>query len=450
MSGWVLEFNDTGLALGDAGGLRLLSPGFAHLGQEEVITGAAALATARLHPRQTQNRFWMRLGTEPLPHPHARARHHADLAWLHLQHIHEEGGRPAELIFAVPANFSREQLGILLGIAGRCAFRAVGLVDSALAAASGIAIETTAVHLDLQLHQCVLTRLEREGKHLRRVGERVLPGLGLAQLQERWARHAATEFIRQSRFDPMHSAATEQQLYDRLPDWLGTLGEHSDVNAALHNGSNSYQAKLRAVDLLEAVRPLYQQLGEALAAEQGQLLLGSRIARLPRIGAFIGETGTVLGEDAVHQACLRHMQLIRSEDKALRFVTQLPAAESDQTTIPVVAAQPVQATRAAPVPSLLVHGARAWRLSGTTLHLAHHETRGWSLGQHSTEDAALTLSHAAGAWWVEAGNGRRVLIDGLGVTRITRAEAGASLRLPDHDDAEFRLVAEEALAVDGP
>ena len=447
MSVCVLEFNDTALALGNEKGLRASSPGYANLGREPVLLGAAAQARARIDPRQTLNQFWMRLGTEPLHHARAQVRHHADLAYLQLLQLHEEAGKPEELIFAVPGSFSREQLAILLGIAQRCPFRAVGLIDAALAAASTSPIADSALHLDLQLHQCVLTQLMRDGDSLQRVGVRVLQGTGLLQMQERWARHVAAQFIQQTRFDPLHAAATEQQLYDQMPQWLDTLSEQSDVSAGLLNGGNSYHAKLRSADMLDAVRPLYLQLSEALAGDFDTLLLSPRIARLPRIGQFIG-AASALATDAVTHACLLNAAIIRSDDQALRFVTRLPApgsrvsAEASRPKAPASSAETV-------APSHLVLGARAWRLDPGSLYLHRDERANWQLSRRGPDHATLVLSWEANAWWLSSANGTTVQVDGVTLQRPQRVGAGTRINLPDHGDTGLRLIVEESVTGDG-
>ncbi|MBP8924844.1 MAG: hypothetical protein KBG75_03220 [Pseudomonadales bacterium] len=447
MSVCVLEFNDIALALGDEQGLRASSPGYANIGREPVLIGAPARAQARIDPRQTLNQFWMRLGTEPLHHARAQVRHHADLAYLQLLQLHEEAGKPDELIFAVPGSFSKEQLAILLGIAQRCPFRAVGLVDAALAAASTSPIADAALHLDLQLHQCVVTQLARDGDTLQRVGVRVLPGTGLLQMQERWARHAAAEFIQQTRFDPLHAATTEQQLYDQMPQWLDTLNEQSDVSAGLLNGGNSYHAKLRSADMLEAVRPLYLQLSEALAGDFGALLLSPRIARLPRIGQFIG-AASALAADAVARACLLHAPIIRCDDAALRFVTRLPASGSRASAD---ANRPKTLTSGVEVvtPSHLVLGARAWRLDPGKLYLYRDGHANWQLSRRAPDHATLVLSWEANAWWLSSVNGTTVQVDGVTLQRPLRVNAGTRINLPDHGDTGLRLIAEESVTGDG-
>jgi hypothetical protein len=455
----VLELNDIALLLGDGSGASVRSPGFATLTRDAVVTGAAALAQARLNPRQTVSQFWLRLGTEPLHNARSHARHHADLAWAQLQQLAAAAGNPAELILAVPGSFTREQLAVLLGIAQRASFRAVGLVDAALAAASAEHVPRSALHLDLQLHQCVLTRLVRDGDMLARERVHTVPGAGLLQLQERWAQLVTARFIQHSRFDPMHAAATEQQLYDRLPAWMAALEEGEDVHAELRNGTASYHAKLGIGEVLEASQPVYAQILDAVQRERhgAVLLCSARLASLPRLARLLPQA-IRLPEDAAIRACLRHAALIRCEDAALRFVTRLPAV-AEATIVPGAAPAPLPASAAsaagdeaapapaADVPSHLVAGARALRLAPGSLYLGAG-AQGWTLTRRLPPDLAGTLGWDGARWWLMPAAGLALELDGEPVRSATVLRAGQRLALPARR-AELWAVAETPVPDDG-
>jgi hypothetical protein len=434
----VLELNDAELVIGDAGGVLARSPGFAHLVPERIVVGEAARSRSRLDPRRTISQFWLRLGTEPLHQVTPHARHHADLAYHQLLHLHELAGKPAELLLAVPGSFGREQLAILLGIAERCPFRAAGLVDSALAAASTVALPGAALHLELQLHQSVLSRLVREDGMLVRGEVRTVPGTGLAQLQERWARRAAAAFIQQTRFDPLHAAATEQQLCDRLPAWLAALSAEDDVSAELQHGPNRYRATLRAAEMLDAVHPVYQQLLEALARDggDGAMLLGPHAARLPRLAERI-PGAIALDADAAIRGALQHAALIRGTERALRFITRLPArpaAPAATTALPTATASPVGAMQPpapAAVPTHLVAGTRALRLSPGTLYLQGDDETGWRLSRSASATSRCILDWDGLGWRAAAPPGVLLRIDGLPAPTRTPVRNGTRLGIQD-------------------
>ena len=457
MHTWVLELNDSALLLGDGRSPALRSPGYATVTRHEVITGDAAQARARGEPRHTLNQFWLRLGTEALHDARSHARHHADLAWAHLQQLAASAGNPQRMILAVPGSFSREQLGVLLGIAQRTSFRAVGLTDSALSAASTVALGGEALHLDLQLHQCVLTRISQDGDMLTRENVRSLPGCGLVQLYELWAQLLTRLFIRHSRFDPMHAAASEQQLYDHIPPWIGALHDGDDVSVELRSAGTSYHAKLRAREVLDAAQPVYTQIEEAVRSELAgaNLLASARFAALPRIEGAL-PAFTRLDPEAAIRGCLRHEALICSDDEALRFVTRLPAhgktsgsadpgGEHSDAVHEAPDDAPSVATPA--VPSHLVIGERALRLEPGSLYL-HRDRNGWTLSRRMPHTFAGTLRWEGSEWVLAPVSGATLRLDGRPVRSPSPIRAGQHLQ-PDSGDEVLQLVAESTIGSDG-
>jgi len=309
----------------------------------------------------------------------------------------------------------------------------------------------TLVHLELQLHQCVLTLLEHEDDGLVRRQAVALPGVGLIDLQERWARHVAAAFIQQARFDPMHTAATEQQLFDRLPEWLARLDAAEDIGVELQVGAHRHQARLRAGEAMEAVQPQYAELFEALAREGSGagVLLGARIARLPRFAQRLPEA-RVLGADAAVRGALANAAHIRSEDRALRFVTRLQVPEATRAGLPEEEAgtTPAPATTATTTvrstkreqPTHLLCGDRALPLAAETLQLFRVGDGLWQLTRARSGTAACQLLKHDGAWYAQALPGTLLRVDGLAVTGRTPVAVGT--RLAIEDAPEMRLIAE--------
>ena len=95
MSVPLLDANDCYLQLWGSG-QSVQSPGYALLEDGEYRFGQAARGSARLRPRDINNRFWWQLNTEPLQPALGPARHTADLVHAHLQQIHREAGQPGD------------------------------------------------------------------------------------------------------------------------------------------------------------------------------------------------------------------------------------------------------------------------------------------------------------------------------------------------------------------
>lgn len=340
MATYVIELNDAGVRLATAERRLAESPGYALLQGDRLLLGERARAEARLHPRHVQSQFWSRLSTDTLPQPVPRARTVADLAYAHLLDLFagtdasEAGAGRAEVVFAVPGQFDRNQLALLLGIARECPFRAVGLVDMGVAAlAAAGASPGTAMHVDGQLHRSVITRID-VGEDLVRDRVDDTAATGLISLQDAMVGLIADAFIRETRFDPLHEASTEQRLYDSLGSWLGQLALAGEALLELDTGRNSYRVSLHRDRLVERLRPRYEQLAERLRVHAGgpaEIHLSSRLAELPGLRATLesrleGCTVITAADDAVQQGAFAHLDRIRRDGERLAFVTRLPNA----------------------------------------------------------------------------------------------------------------------------
>jgi hypothetical protein len=163
-----LELIDSGLLLarqrGENSEVLTEVPGIAFLGDDTTRTGEAAVERIRLNPLLAHTNFWRGLSTEELTRPSRLARTTADIAFAQAEQLlgpHKAEGE--SVLLAVPAGYSREQLPLLLGVINETGVRVSGLVDAALAACSLEPAPARVLHLDLELHQAILTVLEYSG-----------------------------------------------------------------------------------------------------------------------------------------------------------------------------------------------------------------------------------------------------------------------------------------------
>lgn len=337
MSVLAMELNDAGLVSATADGWREEGPGYALLDPEAPLFGAAARASARLRPRRLNDRYWTDLSGEPLPRPESYAQSHADLACAHLAAIWR--GRQAgadEAVFVVPGYLGREALGLLLGIASELEIRVTGLVDAAVAATTVLVPGRELVHLDFHLHAALLTRLE-QADGVRRGEVVALPRAGLRPLEDAWAHAVAGAFVRQTRYDPLHAAESEQALYDRLGDWLAALEENEETEIALELKGEPLSVRLGRGAVLDAAAGAYRALAERLEAwrRPGMELvvqLSHRGASLPGLARYLENLPGVellrLPPDAAVSGALARLDHLVSAEGAVRFVTALPALDT--------------------------------------------------------------------------------------------------------------------------
>lgn len=354
MTNCVIEINDFELRAMNAAGAVTSSPGYASAVDGNIDVGAAALTQAQVHPRTTENRFWRDLNTAPIHHFGKRARHHGDLAYLHLEHLRKLAGQPAEAVFAVPGSLSHEQLALLLGIAQACRLKPLALVDSAVAAAAAALGSGHWAHVDLQQHQAVVTTLEVDTA-VRRGAVEVLPGLGINAIRTACVQAITRAFVAHCRFDPLHHAATEQLLHDQLPRWLELLATSPEISVQLAWRGTRFDTRIARSTLVTAVAPLLTRLRAALPAGLRHVA-SHRLAQQPGYVDTFGAT-PVLDAGAVF-AGLR--QPLPSTD-GIRLVTTLPACSTPSITAPIA--------RGATAATHVLDHHTAAALSRTPLHL---------------------------------------------------------------------------------
>ena len=238
--------------------------------------------------------------------------------------VHELAGKPEQVIFSVPGSYSEEQLSMLLGIAGACPFTAVGLVDTAVAAAAAVAATGDYQHIDMHLHQTVITRLN-VGENVARTAVESIDETGLNKLHTLAAGLIADLFIQQSRFDPLHNAETEQALYNQLPACLRTLKERKETMLEIAYRNATHQAKLSRETLLQKLQPVYSKLREYITPSL-PCIISDRMADLPGLIDILPET-YIIKPETVFENCRKYEDYIRSSGPDLRFITSLPAAD---------------------------------------------------------------------------------------------------------------------------
>ena len=325
MSVALLDINDCNLQLWGADS-AVQSPGYALLEGKDYRFGTAARSSARLRPRDINNRFWWQLSTEPLQPALGPARHTADLVHAHLQQVHREAGQPAELLLACSGSMQREQLSLLLGIAQHCPFTAVGLVNRSALLGSLLGGRGRLFHLELQLHQALLTVLQDTGDEVSVQRSVPLPGCGLLQLQERLVEVAASAFIRQTRFDPRRQASTEQSLYDVLPTALQALASQPETNIEV----SGYRARVSAADMTAAGQRLITAATDAMGAMQAtdRIIADPLVALLPGLQDSFSQL-SVADANALWLAAQQHGDHLVNREGSVSFVTHLPRLSGD-------------------------------------------------------------------------------------------------------------------------
>ncbi|WP_346838909.1 hypothetical protein [Microbulbifer sp. SAOS-129_SWC] len=418
----VLEINDCGLRVFDGTDEVLESPGVAIVEPHNIVVGTAALMRARSHPTQVNNQFWRRLSLESLKSANARCRHHADLAYCHLQEAAEHCDLPDEIVLAVPGNFTREQLALLLGIINESPINAVGLVDAATACIGGSAPRGVHLHVELQRHQTLVSRVATHEQAQLDIAETV-NDTGLQNFQDAWARVFTDAFIMQCRFDPLHSAEAEQQLYDMMPQWVSRAMRQGEAMAELDDRT----AKVSLRQLQDASTPLLSRvraLIDNLTDPNSVVFVSHRWAEIPG-GAQLAERIHLLPHNAVAHSVASRWQEIHSETGSLRLINAVSAAPANEVAVQVNSAAEAAATH-------LLFGHRALAAQ-QPLFVSWQEGR-LAITPTPPQHPAATVTSHAGKLALRVDAGTQLMLNGREIAAPVNLNAGDRIGAPDIDE----------------
>jgi hypothetical protein len=447
-----LEINDVGLILARDGSVIAEEPGCAMLDGAEPQTGAEALRRVRSMPLHAEFRHWQDLGSEPLPRRTAAAANAAAIAHAQLAAIARglpAGGRA--VLIATPAWYTREQLALLLGIAGAAGFEVAGLVDAGLAAVSLEAVPESMLQLELTLHRTVLTVLDHAGE-LRRTRYELLPQHGWLALQQAWLETIAATFVRRTRYDPLHEAAAEQRLWDGLPQWLETLRSETAVRIEMEAPGRTVAVEIERAELESAAQGIYESVihaAQRMRPGRGRLHLAvsHRWAVLPgfveRLATLRDSDVRVLPRGAAAFGALAWAEHVRRPSRAITLVQRLPVARAAEDS---PAPQSTSAVPERDRPTHVVLDGRAWTLGPEALVLGSAVPGGRRAitvppGPGISRTHCSLVRDAAGAW-LEDHSTYGTLLNGERVTGRVPLRAGDRLRVgsPGVECALVRVV----------
>jgi hypothetical protein len=372
-----IHLNDADITVFDGERLVYREPGYAWLGETRLTTGNEAFAHSRIDPRRIQHRYWSELTVTPFSDNRFSHLSAADLASTQLEHVWKQCGAGVdELVVAVPAYMTTENLGLFLGIASELDLPVVAMVDAAVAATRREYKDAVPVHVDLSLHQVSLSRLAQPGMTQTDKTE-MLPDAGINALYDLWLRTLSEAFVQQSRFDPLHTAKTEQMLLDGLAGWLRQASSKGHVSMELESGGRTYTAEIESLALIGAAAPVYQQIARMLrtlyrAEDQPAIQVTDRVSRMPgltdMLTARVGGEVFVLEPGATVRGALARCRGSSNAATGVSLLRQLPW---DQSSVDIGAHSTER--NAAGVPTHLLFGHSAYEIGNLPLVLGSQE-----------------------------------------------------------------------------
>jgi hypothetical protein len=285
MTALAIDINDAGLVVANDSGVLAVEPGFASVERGKIVTGDAARARARRHPRQSSNRFWSALGGDVTAFGADLGVSATELAYAQLEALWAKvGGGVTDVLLVVPGAYRSDQLGVLLGLAQECSIPVRTFVDAAVAASVRPYPDRQLVYVDAGLYRTSVTLIEQNGEAQVRAEHSL--GQGLSALADTVARRIADLFVRANRFDPFAHADAEQMLYDRLPGWLAVLQREERLELKLKHAGEESSVVAEREAVLAVAEGFYRAVRQLIAQhrEPGHALvvqLSDRLAALP-------------------------------------------------------------------------------------------------------------------------------------------------------------------------
>ncbi len=265
----ILHINDNNLLIQqslDAGGdIVQRSRGYAWLNGDEVRfdlnSDTAPVRHLHLKPQEINSRYWQQCAENSIPPNGAGMRHAADLVWRHLAEL-KSAVEFQDLALIVPAHYQDTHLRLLLGVA-----KANGIDVSAMFAKPVYAVRQYAetmgefVHVDVQLHQTVVSKVAVSERSLELTHVDTNADVSLSSLQDGLLQALQQRFIQHDRFDPLHDAETEQQLFDQLPTIVAAALTQEKAPVGVQHKGRLYNTTFERSDVESSFSDLLDLIG---------------------------------------------------------------------------------------------------------------------------------------------------------------------------------------------
>ena len=346
------------------------SQGYAWLKDDEVYFDTDeknnAVKHCRLAPQQIYSRYWQQCDESSIAANGAGMRHAADLVWRHLRALKQQHSLQ-ELALVVPSHYQASNLEILLGVAQACDLKVVALVNSAVLAVSNHAVADGLYnYIDLQLQQTVCSEVVVANGIAKLADIEVLHNVSAQLVQDALLKAMQHNFIQSDRFDPLHYAETEQQLFDQISLAAQNIEEHGKANLLVEHKSKLHNVSIDAKQWHAAVKPQFDRLLTKTSKAGGHCLIQLNNLFDQSLPGILLREGVSLLADANHMVL---PEQATNSDGELLYLTELASTNIGDDTL--------RADTDTVIPESLPNGATHLLHAGVAvpLELAHISTK---------------------------------------------------------------------------
>ena len=405
MSIFALELNDRAVSLARGGQVLTSAPSavFNGNGATGSPAGANAWRQLRSQPMATSSRH---LGTV-LTQRGSPARAGMLVAAELRARLAEQPIRDGERIWvATPAQAETNGLESLLGIARDLKLTIDGFIDSAAVTTAALESERNTIVLELGLHHAAATAVDCEGSQARRRRSVLTQRGGFIELYQVWLDLISTTMVKRTRFDPLHDAATEQQLFDAMPSLTHELVSTGNAAAFVTKGKERFEVALTRDQFAQAAEPIYRSIVGLLhqlrpAGTPLAIVIPCTVVELPgmrqQLEQFVGcELVSVPDGFAAAATSLLDLPASTTGEDSVRLLRRLPlqggALAAQGVLAESVARRSLGQRRSGgPAPSHALLDGRAYSLSADALVVGRAPE-----SEASTATPATTRPSAAG------------------------------------------------------
>ena len=331
MRPFVIDLNDRAVVFARDGQVLSLAPSAVWDGSTGELPGSNAWGALRRHPTATSTRHLGML----LSQPTATDRTVALVAAEWVNRLTAQSPTQSEKVWiATPAHASTQGLRASLAIARKLTLPVDGFVDAAVASVAALGLEQSTIVLEVGLHHAAATYIDRDGTQVRRRRTVVTERGGLMSFYQGWLELVSTTLVKRTRFDPLHDAATEQQLFDSLAACAADAALHGSAPAVITKGTERFEVALTRDQFAQAGQSLHREIIRLLhelrpAGAPLALVVPSLVERLPGLNDELEQfTGCELLSlpDGFAAQVVSQLDLPgREPEQPVRLLRRLPA-----------------------------------------------------------------------------------------------------------------------------
>jgi hypothetical protein len=432
MTVFAIELNDRTVSLARGGHVLTSAPSAVFNGTSGTPAGVTAWRELRSQPMATSSRHLGAVLTQRGQSPRAQMLVAAELK----ARLAEQPIRDGERIWmATPAQVQAPGLEALLGIVRRLALPIDGFIDCASVTTAALESERNAIVLELGLHHAAATAVDCEGSQARRRRSVSTQRGGFIELYQAWLDLVTTTMVKRTRFDPLHDAATEQQLFDAMSRLTQEVASTGNTAAVVTKGKERFEVALTRDQFAQGAEPIYRSIIGLLhqlrpAGAPLAIVAARTVADLPgmreQLEQFVG-CELVCVPDGFAAAATSLLDLPESSagEGSVRLLRRLPL-QAQAVLTDGVTREPLGKRRSdGPAPSHALLDGRAYSLSSESL----------VVGRAPETQSATSAPMTSGASAAPVSSRYITLPEGLaGVSRrhCTFVHDGDDLVLLDH------------------